>query len=240
LFGRDDPRQKGFDVAAAAIQMIPPGKARFIFTPVPGDEGPYGLSFLKKLAIDRPGEVKVFPFRLTFEAFIALQLGSSFLVMCSLYEPFGAATDAYLTGMPVVARATGGLVQQVAPYPSAALSRHGRELVALFHDRKSSPTGFLFSEPSAVNDQWGWKKIVDCEYWNKNPKGDRVEDRKGTPLFDAMAQRAAWAMQDAIDLYTTSQAAYAEMIYHGFKMLDQFSWDRSVREYQRLYDRVCR
>jgi glycogen synthase len=239
LFGRDDPRQKGFDVAAAAMQLIPQGKARYIFTPVPGDEGLLGLDFVRKLAKARPGEVKVFPFRLALEAFTALQLGSSFLVMCSLYEPFGAATDAYLTGMPVVARATGGLVQQVAPYPSAALSRHGRQLVNLFHDRNSNPTGFLFREPSAVNDKWGWKKIVDCDYWNKNPKGDRIEDRRGTPLFDAMVQRAAWAMQDAIDLYTSNQTEYAEMIYHGFRLLDRFAWDRSVREYQRLYDRVC-
>jgi glycogen synthase len=239
ILGRDDPRQKGFDVVAAAIQIIPKGKARYIFTPVPGDEGLVGIEFLKKLANDRPGEVKVFPFRLDLAPFTALQEGSSFMVMCSLYEPFGAATEAYLTGMPVVARATGGLVQQVVPYPSASLSRHGRQLVALFHDRNSNPTGFLFREPYTVNEKEGWKKVVDCEYWNKNPKGDRVEDRKGTPLFDAMTQRAAWAFQDAIDLYTSNQIKYAEMIYNGYKMLDHFSWDRAVREYGRLYDRVC-
>jgi glycogen synthase len=239
ILGRDDPRQKGYDVVAAAIQMIPKGRARYIFTPVPGDEGLVGLDFLRKLADDRPGEVQVFPFRLASEPFKALQAGSSFMVMGSLYEPFGAATEAYLAGMPVVARATGGLIQQVVPYPSAALSRHGRQLVALFHDRNSPPTGFLFREPSSVNEKDGWQKIIDCKYWNLTPKGDRVEDRRGIPLFDAMAQRAAWAFQDAIDLYTTSQLQYAEMIYHGFKLLDRFSWERAVREYQRLYDRVC-
>jgi len=239
ILGRDDPRQKGYDVVAAAIRMIPEGKARYIFTPVPGDEGLVGLEFLRTLADDRPGEVQVFPFRLAPEPFKALQSGSSFMVMCSLYEPFGAATEAYLAGMPVVARATGGLVQQVVPYPSAALSRHGRQLVALFHDRNSRPTGFLFREPSTVDEKDGWQQIIDCKYWEKNPKADRVEDRRGNPLFDAMAQRAAWAFQDAIDLYATSQIHYAEMIHNGFKLLDRFSWESAVREYQRLYDRVC-
>lgn len=97
VLGRDDPRQKGFDVVAAAIKMIPKGKARYVFTPVPGDEGLVGLGFLKKLAEDRAGEVKVFPFRLDPAPFTAFQEGSSFMVMCSLYEPFGAATEAYLT-----------------------------------------------------------------------------------------------------------------------------------------------
>lgn len=109
----------------------------------------------------------------------------------------------------------------------------------MFHDRNSSPTGFLFREPYAVNEKEWWKKIIDCEYWNRNPKGDRVDDRKGTPLFDAMAQRAAWAFQDAIDLYSSNQMKYAEIIYNGFQLLSHFSWDRAVREYQRLYDRTC-
>jgi glycogen synthase len=239
MMGRDDPRQKGFDVVSAAIELIPPGKARYVFTPLPGDEGFVGLSFLKRLAEGRPGEVKVFPYRMDRQAYDALRNGSSYMVMCSLYEPFGAATEAYLAGMPVVARATGGLVQQVAPAATAALSRRGRQIASLFHDRNSAPTGFLFSEPAVVDRRQWWQKIIDCDYWSGDAKTDRVLDRKGTPLFDAMVQRAAWALQDAIELYQAEQLKYAEMIYSGFRMLDQFSWSRSVREYRRLYDRVC-
>ncbi|MGD2205636.1 MAG: hypothetical protein PVH17_02550, partial [Anaerolineae bacterium] len=208
-------------------------------TPVPGPEGLEGLRFLKKLALERPGEVKVFPFRLNPEPFAALKEGSSYMVMGSLYEPFGAGNEAYLAGMPLVARATGGLVQQVAPWPGAALSRQGRQLVALFHGRETEPTGFLFREPSVPDEVGGWHKIVDCAYWHSHPKRDRIEDRKGVPLFDAMVQRAAWALQDAIDLYRTDQTAYAKMIYHGYRMLDRFRWDRAIRGYRRLYDRVC-
>jgi glycogen synthase len=239
ILGRDDPRQKGFDVVAAAIEMIPRGRARYIFTPIPGDEGLVGLRFLDSLAQARPGEVMVLPFRLDLEPFLALQHGSSFMVMCSLYEPFGAATEAYLAGMPVVARATGGLIQQVAPFQSASLSRHGRQLAALFHDRNSNPTGFLFREPQIVNEEEGWRKIVDCEYWKTDPRGDRVDERRGAVLFDSMAQRASWAFQDAIDLYQSDQRSYAQMIWSGFQLLPRFSWSRAVSEYRRLYDRVC-
>jgi glycogen synthase len=239
FMGRDDSRQKGFDVLAEAIRHIPAGVARYIFTPLPGAEGLEGLAFLRKLAHERPGEVKVFPFRLDPEPFTALRQGSSFMVMGSLYEPFGAANEAYLAGMPVVARATGGLVQQVVPYPSASLSRHGRQLVALFHSRKAEPSGLLFREPSIPSAVDGWRKIVACDYWYEDPKGDRIEDRRGTTLFDAMVRAATWALQDAIELYTTDQAAYVQMIYHGYEMLDQFGWDRTVRGYRRLYDRVC-
>jgi glycogen synthase len=239
FMGRDDPRQKGFDVVAEAIRHIPSGCARYIFTPMPGDEGLEGLAFLRKLAQERPGEVKVFPFRLDPGPFTALKEGSSFLVMASLYEPFGAAHEAYLAGMPVVARATGGLVQQVVPYPSARLGRQGRQLVALFHGRKAEPTGILFREPPVPDVVEGWHKIVACDYWYDDPRGDRIEDRRGTVLFDAMVQSATSALQDAIELYTSNQAAYAQMIYHGYQMLDSFGWDRAVRGYRRLYDRVC-
>jgi glycogen synthase len=240
VLGRDDPRQKGYDVVAEAIRRIPEGKARYIFTPMPGDEGFLGLAFLEQLAKERPGEVKVFPFRLDPAPFEAVKEGSSFMVMASLYEPFGAATEAYLAGMPVVARATGGLAQQVVPHPSAALSRQGRQLVSLFHDRERPPTGFLFREPAVPDPVQDWRWIVECAYWQQTPKGDRVENRKGLPLFEAMVQRAAWALQDAIDLYQQDQRSYAAMIYHGTQMLEHFDWLRAIREYRRIYDRVCK
>ena len=76
IIGRDDPRQKGYDVIAEAIWRLPPGRARYVFTPIPGDEGLLGLEFLRKLAIGRPGEVMVFPFRLAPESYMSLQRGS--------------------------------------------------------------------------------------------------------------------------------------------------------------------
>ena len=232
LFGRDDPRQKGYDVAAAAIAKIPKGLAKYVFTPIPGDEGIKGLQFLKKLAKKRPGEVKVFPFRMK-KGYLELQRGASFLVMCSLYEPFGGATEGYAVGTPVVARATGGLVQQVSPYPSPCLTPEVKNLALPYHGALGDPSGFLFREPGLKPKDIaaGWRKIVKCGYW---PGGNRVSDREGTVLFDAMVDQAAQALSDAIDMYAQNQREYASMIYNGFKILDRFSWDLSVQGYQSL------
>ena len=73
---------------------------------------------------------------------------------------------------------------------------------------------------------------MHCRYW---PDGDRLADRIGTPLFEAMVQEATKAFMDAIELYVHNPADYARMIYNGFLMLDRFSWDQTVREYQALY-----
>jgi len=238
LFGRDDPRQKGYDVAAAAIRQLPPGQAKYIFTPIPGDEGLAGLHFLKALAQERPGEVKIFPFRVA-RGYVELQRGASYLVMASLYEPFGAATEGYAVGTPVVARATGGLVQQVAPYPSACLNAAVRRRAACFHDPQACPTGFLFREPDLPRETLiaGWRRIVACDYF---PGGDRVTDRQGSALFDALVLEAARAFQDAITLYMNNPPEYARMIAGGFEMLRAFSWERAVREYRQVYGAVSR
>lgn len=236
LFGRDDPRQKGYDLAAAAIEKIPIGKAKFVFTPIPGDEGLEGLEFLRKLAMRRPGEVKVFPFRMK-RGYLELQKGASFLLMCSFYEPFGGATEGYVAGTPIVARATGGLVQQVSPYPSLCLTPEVSRLASQYHESFQAPSGFLFREPKLTRKDTlaGWRKIVECGYW---PKGNRVIDRKGTLLFDAMVTQAAQAMMDAIELYENHQLSYATMIYNGFKVLDRFSWDSTVQGYQSLLNTI--
>ncbi len=253
FFGRDDPRQKGYDVAVAAIRRVPPGQAKYVFTPIPGNEGLAGLEFLKALAEERPGEVKVFPFRMA-RGYMELLRGSSFLAMCSLYEPFGGATEGYAAGTPVVARATGGLIQQVAPYPGGTMGRAVRQRADRFHGREAAPTGILFREPDLAWDEVvaGWRHIVDCGYSEagaedaegaegaEDVESDRVAQRLGTPLFDALVREAAWAFEDAIEVYTHDSVGYAQMIAAGFAMLRRFSWDRAAREYQRLYDQIAR
>ena len=154
--------------------------------------------------------------------------------MCSLYEPFGGATEGYAVGTPVVARATGGLVQQVVPYPSVELTATVRSLTDQFHQESDAPTGFLFRESGlgVKETARGWRAILDCAYW---PEGDRLQERMQIPLFQSMVQAAEGALGNAIELYQTDQVGYAKMIYHGFHMLDRFSWDQSVREYQEIF-----
>ncbi len=120
MAGRDDPRQKGYDVAALAIRrfLSDGGKAGFLFFPIPGDEGKQGLTFLRKLAEEFPGKVLVLPF-IFKEGFTAALQGATFGLMPSLYEPFGMANEYYLNGTPVIGRATGGIIQQIVPLRSA-------------------------------------------------------------------------------------------------------------------------
>ncbi len=244
LLGRDDPRQKGFDVAVEAIRTLPKGAGRYLFAVMPGDEGLSGLGFLRELAQDRPSEVCVFPFRVEKTVFQALQRGCSYLVMSSMYEPFGAANEGYLAGMPVVARATGGLVQQVAPHPQCiavedVLSLYGRQLVRKHHTAKEKPTGILFREQISFADEAeGWRELVDCEYWEHNPKGDRAQSRKSILLFKRMTRSAAAALRLAIKLYE-DQPEYAAMIFNGWKSLSRFQWKRAVQSYRKhLYPRA--
>ena len=233
FFGRDDPRQKGYDVAAAAIRRVPAGRARYIFTPIPGDEGVEGLSFLKRLAEERAGEVKVFPFRMA-RGYGALQRGASFMVMCSFYEPFGGATEGYAVGTPVVARATGGLVQQIVPCPAKSLTGVVKTISGRYHPVSAPPTGFLYRERTlkAAVMEHGWRKILKCGYW---PRHDRVAGRASIPVFQSMVEQAATALRDAVELYETDQTAYARMILNGFHMRDRFSWDASVRRYREVF-----
>lgn len=243
LLGRDDPRQKGFDVAAEAIRALPKGAGRYLFAVMPGDEGLAGLAFLKRLAAERPREVCVLPFRVEKNVFQAMQRGCSYLVMSSMYEPFGAANEGYLAGMPVVARATGGLVEQVVPHPQCLaqeeiLSLYGRQVVRKYHPARAAATGILFREHiSFAEEAEGWRAVVDCDYWEHNPQGDRVKGRKSILLVRRMVRSATAALRLAIKLYA-DQPAYAAMIYHGWSLLADFQWQRAVQAYQKkLYAR---
>jgi glycogen synthase len=159
-------------------------------------------------------------------------------MMPSLYEPFGGATEGYAVGTPIVARATGGLVQQIVPYPASSLGISARQLADAFHSRDAAPTGFLFREPAMSEPDVvaGWEQMIACDYMP--PDTTRVQDRVGIRLFDAMVQEAVWAMADAIALYVDHPCQYAQMVANGFAMLKRFSWERAVREYQRIYDLV--
>ena len=63
-----------------------------------------------------------------------------------------------------------------------------------------------------VEETRRWRKvcargahIVACAY----DPGDHVAERTGVPLFAALVREAAWAFQDATDLYAGMIAAYA-------------------------------
>ena len=156
MAGRDDPRQKGYDAAAAAIEKFfaDKGKACFFFFPIPGDEGLPGLYFLRDLASTFPEHVLVFPF-VWQEGFFATLRGASFGLMPSLYEPFGMANEFYLNGTPGIGRATGGIIQQIVPFRAASCFSHAAEIRALrWHASSANPTGLLFRESDDIHSSF--------------------------------------------------------------------------------------
>ncbi|MCA9450121.1 MAG: glycogen/starch synthase, partial [Candidatus Omnitrophica bacterium] len=155
MAGRDDPRQKGYEIAALAIERYlkeRQGPEKFLLFPIPGEEGIEGLSFLKDLAESFPENILVFPF-LFREGFQAALEGSTYGLMPSLYEPFGMANEFYLHGTVAIGRATGGILEQVISVPGGERDEELNRLIESAAERgwygeEPEPTGFLYRERS--------------------------------------------------------------------------------------------
>ncbi|MBI1355430.1 MAG: glycosyltransferase [Acidobacteria bacterium] len=210
MFGRLDPGQKGFDVFARAIEGFDQGEAKFILTPIAGGGGPY-LDDLRLLAEKRKGDVAVFPFRME-RGYLEAMAGATYAVMPSLYEPFGAATEAYLAGTPVVARSTGGLMGQVADFASGP----------------ADATGFLLREKLPLGASW--PGII-----NAGGPGHRT----GIPLYVMIAEALFDRLQEAARLWRADRRAYARLLGNLFDKAASFSGERSAAGYQALYDAAC-
>ena len=237
MAGRDDPRQKGYDVAALAIRKFLErgGDARFIFFPIPGDEGLEGLGFLKKLAQEYPGHIFAFPFRFV-EGLSAALRGAEYGIMPSLYEPFGMANEFYLKGTVGIGRATGGILQQIVPLRSAASFSRAVETRALRWNTASAlPTGLLYRESdeieSAIND---WQGINHASYSKAGSTLDRLEERQRYALFREMAHELSLCFEDGIRISKKNPALYYHMLSDGIIYIQRsFSWERAANEYLR-------
>ena len=237
MAGRDDTRQKGYDVAAAGIRsFLETGKdAQFFFFPIPGDEGLAGLNFLKKLADEFREHVLIFPF-IWREGFFATLQGASFGLMPSLYEPFGMANEFYLNGTIGIGRATGGIVQQIVPVQSVSCFSHAAQTCALrWHSSSAHPTGMLFHESnnikSSVND---WRIINAADYRIGGESPDRVEQRNRYALFHSMSDELRISLEDAVDLFKNESEQYYSMLTEGIAHIQRsFSWQRAAHEYLR-------
>ncbi len=212
MFGRMDPGQKGFDVLARAIEALPRGLARFVLTPAGAMEEPVFLDDLGELAESRPGEIVIYPFRME-AGYQELMAGATYVVMPSLYEPFGASTEPYLAGTPVVARATGGLTGQVTD-------------IAANPDRA---TGFLYREqvPASLDVAENWQRIQGL----REPHA-----RMSVPLYGAMVSSLAAAIVQACDVFRYQPARYARLLSNCHDMALSFSWERAANEYNAWYE----
>ncbi len=242
LAGRDDPRQKGYDVAAEAIRAFlqKPGndaRAQFLFFPIPGDEGREGLAFLRSLASAYPANILVLPF-IFQEGYLAALQGAAFGVMPSFYEPFGMANEFYLNGAVGIGRATGGLLQQIVPLRSIPSFTPSVERRAdRWHPMSAAATGLLYREPDDITDIVGdWRAFNAAGYLSR-PDGDRVAERRAYGLFMEMARSLERALTDAIEIYrrpvdASGAQPYFTMLVKGIAHIQRnFAWERSAAEY---------
>jgi glycogen synthase len=244
LAGRDDPRQKGYDVAAEAIRAFlqRPGndaRAQFLFFPIPGDEGREGLLCLRALAEDYPADILVLPF-IFQEGYVAALQGSAYGVMPSLYEPFGMANEFYLNGAVGIGRATGGLLQQIVPLrsvPSFTPSAARRSI--RWHPPKAAATGLLYREPDELPDLVADWRAVNAAGYLHRPDRDRVAERRAYRLFTEMAGALERTLSDAIEIYhrpadAKGASPYFAMLIEGIDHIQRrFSWAEAAAEYAR-------
>ncbi|MDR2578555.1 MAG: glycogen/starch synthase [Chitinispirillales bacterium] len=213
MSGRLDLTQKGFDVIFQAIKKFPAGEAGLIFSPsgVEAAKSSEELAFFREVAGERPGDIVIWPFRVPSEDYAAVVSGSSFLLMPSFYEPFGAATEGFMHGTPVMARATGGLLAQVRPAGA------GDKV-------NENATGILYRECAESFDPGDWRRILDA------PVGRRID----VPLYQSMVGEAYLALEKAVKIFADGQA-YGRMMLCGMDGLGDFSWDAAVWKYRRVY-----
>ena len=237
LAGRDDPRQKGYDVACRAISdfLSSGGEANFLFFPIPGDEGLPGLTFLKRLAERFPRNVLVLPFIFQEGYFSALH-GATYGIMPSYYEPFGMANEFYLKGTVGIGRATGGIIQQIVPLRSAsAFSNAVQVRTDRYFGISARPTGLLYRERddlhSAASD---WITINSADYDREGKNPDRVEQRSSLALFRSMARELRLSIEDGVRIHQQQPDLYYEMLTEGIIYIQNtFSWERTAQIYLR-------
>lgn len=242
MAGRDDPRQKGYDVAAAAVEDYltlnhgTSGCAQFLFFPIPGDEGKLGLKFLEDLAGRFPADVLAFPF-IWLAGFTAALQGAAYGLMPSLYEPFGMANEFYLAGGCVgIGRATGGNIEQIVPLRAASsFSLAVRVRADPYHSLSAHPTGILFREKDNIAAASAdWAGINRADYGTSGGGLSRVDQRRGFAVFREMADELRVAIEDGMQVYRQHPALYYRMLSEGIAHIQRtFSWHRAGQEYAR-------
>jgi len=228
MTGRLDFMQKGFDVMFTAFERLRRGQAKLFFCPSgTSGSGDRDLRFFKAIAARCAGDIEIWPFKIPRRVYDLFLKGSSFLLMPSLYEPFGSANEGLLSGTPIVARGTGGLWVQVnSACPVTVPSFYGR---LRLDGKRQFPTGILFREE--YPDQKAaaeWRRLLELP----------PAKRPAVSLFTALVQSAHGALKEAISLYAQPET-YARLILNGLTEVKNFSWERAAKKYLEVYDVAC-
>ncbi|OPY75895.1 MAG: Glycogen synthase [Syntrophorhabdus sp. PtaU1.Bin050] len=213
--GRLDPGQKGFDVAARAIEnlLIAGLNARFVLTPIVGDAPKPFVDDLQTLAATFPDQVIVYPIRMQ-KGYSETQAGCTFSLWPSMYEPFGAVSEFLLRGTPVIARSTGGLRQQVVN----------------FDPKTKTGNGILYktSDPTPGINEW---RLLQQE---ANPM-----DRMNHSIYKDQVEQLADAVKTAVGIFK-DPVAYGYLLSNVHDSVAGYSWNRAEKEYGALYDIATR
>ncbi len=110
MSGRLAPLQKGYDIFLRSIERFAEDKIKVILTPMTTNHS--DLDYFYEVACKCKGNLTVFPMKME-KGYHELQTGSTFGIMPSIYEPFGAAVEYMANGTVNIGRATGGLIDQI-------------------------------------------------------------------------------------------------------------------------------
>ncbi|MCP5047899.1 MAG: glycogen synthase, partial [bacterium] len=203
--GRLDPVQKGFDIFLRAIEKFELDEIKVVLAPMPVRDS--DLDYFYKVAYRCAGNLTIFPIRMA-QGYHELQTGSTFGIMPSIYEPFGAAVEYMVNGTVTIARATGGLIDQI----------------------DDGSNGFLYKESSETYNSENIKAFTR--------EADNVEARQDNPWVLGMVDQLHATIKKASDLYSKQPDAYYRMISNGLKKAASFNWDVSAKNYLSVYRKV--
>jgi glycogen synthase len=228
MTGRLDFMQKGFDVMFTAFERLKRGRAKLFFCPS-GTSGKNDrdFKFFKAIASRCAGDIEIWPFKIPRRVYDLFLKGASYLLMPSLYEPFGSVNEGLLSGTPVVARGTGGLWVQVnSACPVKVPSFYGR---LQLDGKREFPTGILFREEYPdVKAEQEWRRLLEL------PPAQRLQ----VPLFASLVRSAENALKNAAGLFTRREE-YARLMVNGLEEVRKLSWDRAAEKYVQVYDVTC-
>ncbi len=205
MSGRLDPGQKGFDILLRTLERFEPDRIKTILTPLPSRKS--DLDYFYEVACKCKGDVTVFPVRMD-KGYLELQMGATFGIMPSIYEPFGAAVEYMVNGTAVIARSTGGLKDQI----------------------KNGDSGLLYREETG---NYTLLYIRDFA-----ASGEIVQIRKKNPWAQDMADALYRVMVQAAEMFRNHPETYYRMISNGFKKAAFFDWKTAAEKYFQIYSQI--
>lgn len=205
MSGRLDPFQKGFDILLRAVEKFNRDEIKVILTPMPIKNS--DLDYFREVASKCEWNITVFPIRME-EGYQELQIGSTFGIMPSIYEPFGAAVEYNVNGTVNIARKTGGLVNQI----------------------QHKKNGFLYRESSKFYTLDNIKAFAKAN--------DAVQKRGCNQWVQSMVDELYNVIREAIDIYQNHPDDYYRLIIEGFKQARTFTWQRAAKAYFNVYQKV--